>query len=40
MGEVDRLLLELKATPNKNDVGVQERYDTAGEQLSDLIKEL
>lgn len=40
MGEIDSLLLDLKATPDKHGADVQERYDTAGEQLGDLIMEL
>ena len=40
MGEVDRLLLDLKAAPGKSGTDVRERYDTAMEQLGDLIEEL
>lgn len=40
IGEIDSLLLDLKATLNKHGTDVQDRYDTAEEQLSDLIMEL
>lgn len=40
IGEIDGLLLGLKADTHKHGTDVQERYDTADEQLSGLIKEL
>jgi len=40
MVDIDRLLLDLKATPEKHGTDVQERYDMAVEQLNDLIQEM